>query len=46
METGGMETGVMVTEALVVETGASVVVDTGVVEDTPQVATEKTGKQS
>uniref|UniRef100_A0A3P8NE49 RRM domain-containing protein n=1 Tax=Astatotilapia calliptera TaxID=8154 RepID=A0A3P8NE49_ASTCA len=39
---GGRSRGVMVTEALVVETGALVAVDTGV-EDIPQVATEKTG---
>lgn len=43
VETEGTETGVMVTEALVVETGALVAVDTGV-EDIPQAATEKTGK--
>lgn len=42
VETEGMETGVMVTEALVVETGALVAVDTGV-EDIPQAATGKTG---
>lgn len=43
VETGAMETEVMVTEALGVETGVLVAVDTGV-EDIPQVATERIGK--